>query len=117
MGLDVDIIKFDKPEFDRLCAVNKQPWFDFIDTDNNYEQLAQYRKYYEVRDILIRAVGSSTQQTIFELTESQIDFALCIASNGQWRDEDEVEELIKDLERIRKETDFVTEVVAFMWCS
>jgi hypothetical protein len=116
MGLDVDIVKIDKVLFDLHVDKKRKVSYSSIDKEDT-EQLAYYRRYFDVRDLLAKQCDGMYQCDYHELTNVMLKAALDDASTGEWCYPDEIKELANDLERILSETDFETEVIALSWCS
>lgn len=116
MGLDVDVVKIDRVLFDRFA--NKERKVDFFDIPpGNKEQLAYYRRYFDVRDLLAKQCDGMYQCTYHELTKEMLEVARKDASTGEWCYPDEMRQLCNDLDKILEETNFETEVVALSWVS
>lgn len=124
MGLDIDIVKFKKPDFDRLADNNRR--VDYHEgTGLNIETdcLFYYRKHYCIQDMLGHVSnGRYDQCTFHELTKERLERAVKLATrlkrseDDRWEKE-ELDILIRDINVILAETDFNTSVISLSWIS
>lgn len=117
MGLDVDIVKFSKAKFDANVNADTR-CVDFNVGDKlSSDKLVDYRRFYEVRDILSHLVGGADQCDFYELTSETLEAAKVMADEVTWDDGAEKQEFLTDIDRILTQTNFDTEVVALSWSS
>jgi hypothetical protein len=122
MGLDMDIVKFSKEFFDTNATadlINRS--VDYNDAQDNYEQLAYYRKGYLAQYKLCDDFGMENQLVYYELTKPILE---SLRDNPVDFDEDESEyqkecyqRFLKDITKILEDTDFNKEVISYKWIS
>lgn len=123
MGLDVDLVKFKKAEFD--ARKDKDGTVDYHDGCKIHEDLGYWRKKYEIRDLFWRCSNQYghavfVQQCDFHpLSKADLEWMIDRVRTDEW-DEDEVEVLNAFavlLEKILAETNFETEQISYSWIS
>lgn len=121
MGLDTDIVKFKKSDYDRLAEENRK--IDYHEGRKLYQELYYYRKHDSVQDILGHVSnGRYDQCTFHELTKERLERAVKLATrlkrseDDRWEKE-ELDILIRDINVILAETDFNTSVISLSWIS
>lgn len=121
MGLDTDIVKFNKTDFDELSGDDRK--VGYLDGRGLYQELYYYRKHYSIQDILVHVVFRGMEQCTFhELTKKQLERSVKLATrlkrsrDDRWK-EDELNLLIQDINVILAETDFNTSVISLSWIS
>lgn len=124
MGLDIDIVKFKKSDFDRLADSNRRvDYLDGAGLDIEPTELFYYRKHYGIKGILGHVSnGKYDQCTFHELSKERLVRAVKLATrlkrneDDRWVEE-ELDLLIQDLNIILTETDFNTSVISLSWVS
>lgn len=119
MGLDVDLVKFNKAFYD--ANKNREGKVDYNVGHKEYELLAEWRKHYDVRDFLSRRCGTEHESCTFgEL--SRLDLKKVLRQAMRQKEDDiylvcqkEMKALIPVLRKVLHQTNFKTETVALSW--
>ncbi|MNM20160.1 hypothetical protein D3C81_304930 [compost metagenome] len=122
MGLDVDLVKFDKAFYDSVKGPDGK--VDYHDGHKHYKKLGYWRKHYDVRDLLADRCDLRHDQCDFgELSRLDLKKVLRQAMRkkqihpGVDIDRDEMRALIPVLRKTLHQVNFHTETVALSWIS
>lgn len=121
MGLDIDLVKFDKEFYDSAKDVNNV--VEYFEGTEREERLVYWRKRYDIRNLLADCCGTRHLESDYgELTRLGLKKVLRQAMRqkeheGQTIDQDEMKILIPVLRKILHQTDFKTETIALSWIS
>lgn len=118
MGLDTNLVKFKKNDFDksaRDCRGHR--CLDYFDGHEINTEIAYYRKCYGLQSILMEVLCHPRQCAYTEITRKDLDKVKRVALRSRSKNPEEAAAFIDDIFRIIMETDFETEVVAFTWIS
>lgn len=118
MGLDTDLVKFKKEDFDRFARQNNiGRWLYYFDGNKIHDDLVYYRKHYEVQDMLMAVGGGIGQCFYAEMTKRKLETVKRLAFRKRHENPEQINKFIEDLSKILKETNFETEVIAHIWIS
>lgn len=118
MGLDIDIVKFDKRYFDETANADRK--VDYLDARRDEVwHLADFRKRYCIRNVLSALCDGNEQCTYHELTQAMLFKARRQFRRRKWDEFDakHAKEGAALLDKVLAETDFTKEVVALSWIS
>lgn len=122
MGLDVDLVKFEKPFFDKNSSLSAvvpgRSSVDYHDGHDEEEPLYDYRKYYEVKNLIVQVLGGTCDQTTYyPLSRDQLKSFRRLSVDLELSWPDEMAEFLGDVDTILETTNFDTHVIAFIWIS
>lgn len=121
MGLDVDLVKFDKAFYDKNKGQNGKVGYSL--GEPHCVDLAYWRKHYDIRNLLADRCDLLYDQCTFgELTRLNLKkvlrHALRLKELGGYRlSRKEMRALIPVLRKVLHQTDFKTETIALSWIS
>ena len=120
MGLDVDLVKFDRAFYDSVKDENGQ--LDYRKGCDLYKKLAYWRKHHDIKDLLGKFCGIEHTQCDFgELHRKDLKRILRYAMRNKentdavWKRE--MKALIPVLRKVLHQTNFNTETIALSWVS
>lgn len=113
MSLDIELVMFDKAYFDQY-AENRV--LNYFDGNNRGEVLFDYPRCAEVLNVLHKVLGYDYDLCFCELTKAQLEEAMVIAGEGDWRVPAEMDRFRVGLGVILANTDFDKETIALNWC-
>lgn len=121
MGLDVELVKFDKEFYDSKKDTNSK--VNYSEGCDTCTELAYWRKHYDIRDLLSDRCDLRYDQCTFgELSRLDLKKVLRQAMRqkeleGYSIDQDEMKVLIPVLRKVLHQTNFKTETIALSWVS
>jgi len=132
MGLDIDLVKFDKNYFDDNAQTDEPSCTSerYIGTGRYLkyarqhakigETLVVYRRYHLVKEVLAELSDGWYQCAFHELSKEVLLKAkeqIVTDANPDVSDDEEVATFIRDVDKILAETDFDKEVITLSWIS
>lgn len=121
MGLDIDLVKFDKEFYDKNKDKNGKVEYSL--GSDHCKDLASWRKRYDIRNMLADRCDLLRDQCTFgELTRLDLKKVLrqAVRKKQYWDfaiDQNEMKVFIPVLRKVLHQTNFNTETVALSWVS
>lgn len=114
MGREIDLIKFNRTQFNSVRQADNTVCISAANVLQFKEEVASFRKHYDVQT-LFEEYRKVYQCDYGELTHWQLLQIRRQARLTSGYDPCQMKNLAKELDRILRETDFTTEVIAWTW--
>jgi hypothetical protein len=116
MGLDIDLVKFSKADYDHLA--NDRRKIDYSAGRFLGTGLFYWRKHAEIREVLVDLCDGESQCDFHELTKEMLEAARARATSDEvWYRPEHMAKLVAAIDKILAETDFEKEVISLSWIS